>query len=516
MLHLSQLHRSLSAAGLAGALLAVAPAVMAAPDASGGPAGPMPSRPLAWEFNWTPLRAPDGSATGLLGGSVMVAVNEDWGVGPTVYGAAKGDLGGLFVYGMTAQRRWRLGSSSHLAASLFAGGGGGRSSDTLRFGGGLMLRPELSVRTEFGRWYAGVGVSHLRFTGGNLRGSQVNVSFGRMGLFDGLQVGDGATDGSLGMRAGLGFDEVSLISTVYKPAASQRLRSGRAMSDRVVVLGADLRQYFAPGAWLGLEASGAAKGGIDGYMEILAVAGQDWEIGNSGIRLGGQLGLGLAGGGDVATGSGWMWRVGPSLRWQLKSGPALRLEAGKTWTRGTFSAPHVRASISMPLEPLARRSEPEALLGGQVHEQALYASLQRFSSLGYKDGSREPMTQQGLIMTRSLGEHLYGVAQAGAAVQGKAGAYAYGLFGLGLRSGRLWDGQWRVGAEALVGAGGGGGVALGGGAMRQTEAWLQWQGRGELAPLRVRVGYGQAQSLRGHGRANSQLNLAVGYAWGSL
>ncbi|HLO94556.1 MAG TPA: hypothetical protein VK195_09570, partial [Burkholderiaceae bacterium] len=382
----------MSAAGFAGALMGLAPLALAQQDPAGRELGPVPSRPMAWEFNWTPMRAPDGTPIGLLGGGVMVAVNEDWGLGPTVYGAAKGNLGGLFVYGLTAQRRWRLGGSSHVAASLFAGGGGGRSSDSLRFGGGLMLRPELSVRTEFGRWYAGVGVSHLRFTGGNLRGSQVSLSFGRMGLFDGLQLADGDAGGRLGMRAGFGFDEVSLISTVYKPSAGRRTRSGRAMSDRTVVLGADLRQYFTPGSWLGLEASGAAKGGIDGYMEVLAAAGQDWELGSSGIRLGGHLGVGLAGGGDVDTGSGWIWRGGPSLRWQLKSGPAFRLEAGKAWTRGTFNAPYLRASLSMPLEPLARRGEPDALLGGQAREQVLYASVQRLSRVGFKDGGREGMT----------------------------------------------------------------------------------------------------------------------------
>lgn len=516
MFHTRQLLRSLSAAGLAGFVLLAQASAQSATTRASKSLGPVPSRPMAWEFNYTPMTAPDGTPIGLLGGGVMVAVNEDWGLGPTVYGAAKGNLGGLFVYGLTAQRRWRLGGSSHLAASLFAGGGGGRSSDNLRFGGGLMLRPELSVRTEFGRWYAGAGVSQLRFTGGNLRGNQVSLTFGRMGLFDGLQVGDGDTPGQLGMRAGFGFDEISLISTVYRPASNQRNRSGRAMNPNIVVLGADLRQYFTPGAWLGLEASGAAKGGIDGYMELLASAGQDWEIGHTGIRVGGHLGVGLAGGGDVDTGSGWMWRGGPSLRWQSKAGPALRLELGKAWTRGNFQSPYVRASLSMPLEPLTRRAEPDGLIGGTVREQALYASVQRLTRVGFKDGTREGMTQQGLIMTRSLGEHVYGVAHAGAAIQGRAGAYAYGLFGLGLNTQPFGNGAWRLGGELVVGAGGGGGVDLGGGALRQTEAWVQWQGAGDLAPLRVRLGYGQWQNLRGHSPASSQLNLAVGYAWGSL
>lgn len=508
---------ALTAAGLMGALPMALPGALAAEPRAGEPLlRPALSRPVAWEFNWTSLKASDGSPITLLGGSAMLAVNEDWGLGPTVYGAAKGDFGGLFVFGVTGQRRWRLGSNTHLAASLFAGGGGGRSSDIVRFGGGLMLRPELSVRTEFGRWYVGAGVSHLRFTSGNLRGSQISLSFGRMGLFDGFDAtGEGGT-GAMGMRSGLGFDEVSLSSTVYSPSAGQKSRSGRALDSRLGLVGADLRQYFTPGSWLGLEASGAAKGGIDGYMEVLGTAGQDWELGHTGLRVGGHVAVGLAGGGDMATGSGWIWRAGPNLRWQSPWGPALRVEAGKVWSRGAFSAPFVRASLSMPLEPMARRGEPDAMLQGAVREQTLFASVQRVRDVQFKDGSREGMTQQGLLVTRALGQHVYAAAAAGAAVQGKAGAYAYGLFGLGLRSDLLMGSGWRAGGEMLIGAGGGGGVGLGGGALRQSEAWLQWQGQEDYKPLRVRIGLGKWQDLRGRGEGSTQLNLALGYAWGTL
>lgn len=517
MLRPSLLSRSLLAAGLAGAALAVSqPACAAGSESGTAPRRPAESRPVAWEVNWTQLKSADGAPIGMLGAGALVAVNDDWGLGPTIYGAARGDFGGLFVFGMTGQRRWRLGPNTHLAASFFAGGGGGRSSESVHFGSGLMIRPELSVRTEFGRWYAGAGISHLRFPSGNLSGSQVSLSFGRMGLFDGFDVAGHGVQGEISTRSGLGFDEVSLSSAVYRPADSQRTRSGRSMGRNTAVIGADLRQYFAPGAWLGLEASGAAKGGIDGYMEVLGTAGQDWEIGRSGLRVGGQLAMGLAGGGDVSTGSGWVWRAGPSIRWQSPWGPAVRIELGKLWSRGTFTAPYLRASLSLPLEPLKRREAPEALLGGEVHEQAMYATLQRIPHVAFKDGSQEGVTQQGLLLVRSLGAHAYGAAAAGAAVQGKAGAYAYGLFGLGLRSDPLWGSRWRVGGEMMLGAGGGGGVGLGGGALRQSEAWLQWQGQEDYKPLRVRVGVGRWQDLRGRGASSSQLNLALGYAWGTL
>ena len=112
---------------------------------------------------------PDGGRTAFASLSYLMAVNDDWGFGPGVYGTAKGNYGGIFTAGFTAQRRWRLGANTHLATSLYVGAGGGLSSSELRFGGGLMLRPEISLRTEQGAWYSGISLAQIRFPGGNVR-----------------------------------------------------------------------------------------------------------------------------------------------------------------------------------------------------------------------------------------------------------------------------------------------------------------------------------------------------------
>ena len=103
--------------------------------------GFLQAQPAAIELNWTPLKMPTQERIALLGANYLVAMNEDWGIGPGFYGSAKGNFGGIFTVGFTAQRRWRLGPDLHAAASLYAGAGGGLSSDKVRFCGGLMLRP---------------------------------------------------------------------------------------------------------------------------------------------------------------------------------------------------------------------------------------------------------------------------------------------------------------------------------------------------------------------------------------
>lgn len=470
-------------------------------------------RPAVVESNWTRMKMPDGGRTAFASLSYMMAYDEDWGFGPGVYGAAKGNYGGIFTVGFTGQRRWRLSSSTHLAASLYVGAGGGVSSQQLRFGGGLMLRPELSVRTETGAWYTGVGISQIRFPSGNVK-SGVGLAFtlGRAMEFASFSPDDAGQPGRSGRRTGLGFDEIAFIGGVEKPRASSRDRSGNPRTTNVGKAGAELRQYIADGSWWGVEASGAAKGGADGYMEVLGQIGQDWALfGSPRLRIGGQLGAGLAGGGNIDTGNGWLLRAGPTLRWITPWGPSLRVDAGYTYApSGAYSASYVRAALSMPLDrtPTLIGDDP----GGTVRAQQLGASVLYLPRVRFKDGRKEAVTHLAVNMSREFSSNVYGSALAGSAAAGSAGAYSFGLFGLGVQSEPLWGGM-RVGAEWLVGAAGGGGVAVGGGAVTQAEAWAQWQ----LAErLRLRAGIGEFRTIRHNQQSTPLAHLSLSYAFGTL
>lgn len=468
------------------------------------------SRPAATEGTWTPLKLPSGERIALASVNYLMAVDENWGFGPSVYGSAKGNHGGIFTAGLTAQRRWRLGSSTHVAASLYAGAGGGLSSEQLRFGGGLMLRSELSLRHEWGDWYNGVGISHIRFPSGNVRGTSVALVLGKVGSFASFPPDDAGRRGKAGQRTGLGFDEITLYGGVYEPRSSTRDRSGNPSTLRMGKAGADLRQYIVEGSWWGIEAAGAAQGGRDGYMEVLATAGQDWALGHPSLRAGFQLGLGLGGGGNVDTGNGWIVRAGPTLRWILPTGQSLRLDAGITRAPdGRFSATHAHLGLALPLDQMPRERYSDDV--GKVRAQQLALSIQHLPRVRFKDGTRDRVQHIAFLMTRELTSNLYGVAQAGSAAFGKAGAYSFGLFGLGVQSPRI-GGGFRVGAEGLVGAAGGGGVLVGGGAVGQVELWTQY----EWQRLRVRAGLGQWRALRESAQSSPVVNVSIGYAFGAL
>ncbi|QPF72346.1 hypothetical protein G8A07_04960 [Roseateles sp. DAIF2] len=506
---------------LVSSLLALAGAAQAQTEAPTESVLPRPgflqAQPAAIEVNWTPLKLPTNERIALLGASYLVAMNEDWGIGPSFYGAAKGNFGGIFTVGFTAQRRWRLGNDLHAAAGVYAGAGGGLSSDKVRFGGGLMLRPELSLRREFGNWYSGVSLAHTTFPNG--RGNVKDTTLGFvLGYSDGF-VSYAPTESGRRVetlrRSGLGFDEVSLSVGSYSPRSGAKNRGG-SPARRVGKAGGMLRQYVTEGAWWGLEAAGAAQGGADGYMEVLLGLGQDYGLGgNQKLRAGWHVATGLGGGGDIDTGNGWLVKGGPTLRWKTPWGPSLHLDAGVMGSlTGSFKSTYARVSLGLPLDQGSGVFGQPNDAPGVVRTQTVYASLQRLSKVRFKDGRQENVGHLAMVLTRDLGSNLYGVAQAGSAAFGSAGAYSFGLFGLGVQ-GKPWARGPKIGAEMMVGAAGGGGVAISGGAAAQAEAWAQWE-FGAQDRIRLRTGVGQWRSLRGQTQSTPLVNVSLGYAFGAV
>ncbi|MBV8502894.1 MAG: hypothetical protein JO006_14410 [Paucibacter sp.] len=476
-------------------------------------ARPAASRPATFEFNFTPARMPDGSRIAMLGVSYMLAVNDDWGVGLAGYGAARGSYGGLINWGVTVQRRWRLGSNTHLAAGFYAGAGGGRGGTGVSYGGGLMIRPELSLRTELDNgWYTGIGVAELRYPNGTLHGgAQFSTVLGRAVGFSAFAPGDSGSAGRSNARTGIGIDEVTVFGGAYDPSAGSRNLDGSPTGHKRII-GADLRQYIAEGSWWGLDAA-AAGGGSAGYMDAVVKLGQDWGLGTPRLRLGGELGIGLGGGGHVDTGNGWLLRAGPTLRWIGPWGYSLHLDAGLLHApSGAFSARYLRLGLSVPLDRAPNylgSSEDER---GTVQEQQVFASVQHLPNMRGSNGATLHADHLVIIMTHELAPGFYGVAQAGSAAWGQAGGYSVALLGLGVKTRPLLWGT-RLGVELMAGAAGGGGVDVGRGPVGQAELIAQWN---LSERLRLRAGLGRWQTLMGDRNGSGLAELSLGYAYGTL
>src|SRR5204862_2015568 len=281
---------------------------------------------------------------------------------------------------------------------------------------------------------------------GDIRSSQVGVllSWERpFRFFDAdasgqSQPGNGPT--------GLGVQQLAGTGTVYRLRGSDTRRIG-------LVGGRAEWQPNAAGVFPGIEAAAAASGGAAGYMEILGDIGWRWPPSpSSPVALEARAALGLGGGGAVPTEGGPIgkWTVGASTN--LGAGWRAGLDVGEVHGLGSpLRGRLAQLWVAMPLGP-----GPDA---GTITRSEWSAVLQHHPHVRRNDGTSAALDTVGLKLDRYVGEYTYLSAQAHSAYAGGAGAYSIGLIGAGVASAP--GDVVRVGAELLLGAAGGGGVASG-------------------------------------------------------
>ncbi|HEU5297608.1 MAG TPA: hypothetical protein VFU71_22715 [Burkholderiaceae bacterium] len=425
------------------------------------------------------LKLPGDEKMGLLGGSVLFPLGAQWWAGPAVYGAASGQRGGLFVGGAELQYRFLLPWDWDLRAGLFAGGGGGAAAPV---GGGLMLRAAATLTHDIGPLRGGISWSRVSFPSGEIGSSQLGLvlSWERpFRYFDSAAAGQPQPAGG---PTGLGFQRLAGTVSGYQLRGSDTRRIG-------LVGGRAEWQPTASGLYTGIEAAAAASGGAAGYMEILGNVG--WRStpmpATLPLSLEARGALGLGGGGAIPTEGGAIGKVsvGASVDWG--GGWRIGLEVGEVRGLGsTLRAHSAQLWLATDLEPA-----PGAPGSGTISRNEWSATLQHHPSAQRKDGTTEPLDTVGIKLDRFVGDTVYLSAQAHSAFAGGAGAYSIGLIGAGLAS---VPANLRFGAELLLGAAGGGGVATGSGAIAQTVAWAGWSVTPES---QIRVGIGAVKALRG-------------------
>ena len=243
------------------------------------------------------VRFGSGERLGLVGGSLLFEGGRNWWFGPAVYGAASGQRGGFFVGGLEVQHRIRLGERTGLALGLYAGGGGGGSSPV---GGGLMLRPAVTLVQDLGGLQAGLSLSQVRFPSGDIRSTQLGLLLGWDGSFRSVDAARAGSAPGLYGRSGLGHGPPAGHRGPLRPAGWRR---GHRTDRRP--------RAARPGQLARGHRIGRCRAGVGprGYMEILAEAGTGWPVTRH-LNLGVRAGLGLGGGGAVPVGGGVLGQAG--------------------------------------------------------------------------------------------------------------------------------------------------------------------------------------------------------------
>jgi hypothetical protein len=449
------------------------------PAAAWTQAAEPPALPMSVSVGVESVRLPEGERLGLVGTRLLFGVGDAWSAGPAVYGAATGRHGGFFVGGFEAEGRWALARDVALAGSLFVGGGGGGNAPV---GGGLMLRPAVALMVRLGDWEAGVSVSDVRFPNGDIHSAQVGLLLSRSTTYryaDTTAIGSVARDDA----DGLGITGLALT------AGSYHLRDGSGRTPGLLGARASWGDPSGPWHWTA-EAAAAAHGDAAGYMELLG--GLAWRQPLPvlpALAFDARAAVGMAGGGAMPSGGGLIGKAAVGLSWAFAPGWRVGVEGG--WLEGLHGQPRA-PTWQATLERSFERTPGEPAGSARIERNEWIAGVQVLTHVERKDGSHGAIETLGGGLNRAVdGGPFYLSLQAYSAFGGGAGAYSIGLVGAGVASAL---GPWRAGAEALIGASGGGGVQTRGGALVKALAWV---GVATSRDSELRLGAGGLRSLQG-------------------
>lgn len=454
------------------------------------------SKPALLRMSYEVLDVGPTETMGLAGVHYLVNVHPDWYVGASGFGALQGERGGFFTGGFTVGTGMRFASKWLLDAGLFVGGGGGGSAPQ---GGGMMLRPHLGISRDVGSVMLGAGVSYIKFPNGGIDSTQLNLTLGIP--FD-VYYGRASDAGKAVDRSdlfGLKLRETEWLATVgeYHPIGKAQTTAGTAMTSSLKRVGFEYRRHLDLNRYFFLETAGAMGGESDGFAELLAGAGYRVPIFSRRLHLGASLAAGGAGGGQVDTGGGLVGKVRVGLDYDLTPSLKLGLEGGRIESAGSFGANFYGLSLGYRVGELTAgergRDDPD-IKGVRLAKWRLVGVHQTDFAAARKNGSEQDLSLLGLKIEKRLTNSLYLTGQAHGAYAGDAGGYAAGLIGAGWEIPLREDGRLSFNAEFAVGASGGGGVDVGGGAIIQPQVGLSWRLSQQFA---ARLEAGRVKALEG-------------------
>lgn len=480
-------------------LLLCIPAFADEPAASN--ANTMLTRASQLKASFERIKLPANESMGMLGTTYLIDVGSGFSAGPAVYGAITGHRGGFFTIGGEFAWRHKLAPRLELQAGIYGGGGGGRAAQV---GGGLMVRPHADLMWNFGRYRAGLSLSRVRFVNGGIDSNQLGLVFAADSDFTYFPPQLTGQTVNYVPHSGAGFDRVLFTAGAYKPRAGSVTG---ATPPTIGFVGARFEQFVTPHFYRGIEAVGAASGGVAGYAEFLGTLGVETPITADNSAVGARIALGMGGGGAVATGGGALVKTAAYVTVTTSQFSHIAVEGGYAWApTGAFRAPYASANLVWDLDhPYA------ATNSATIAENEWVFGTARFLDAAHKDGSRTNVDLAAIRLNRHLTKSLYLTGQAFSAYRGNAGAFSVGLVGIGYRASLSENGTLYGGMELLAGAAGGGGIATSGGAVVQPVVYL---GTRLSHSAGIRLDVGRIKSIRGALDSN-MVSLSLNFDFGT-
>ncbi len=458
-------------------------------------------QPGFFRFSYDNMAIPNqNQRLGLLGANYLVDLNPYMYGGLGAHGAVTGKQGGLFTLGLEGGLHHELFSHIWGDLGLYAGGGGGRSS---LVGGGLMVRPHAGLQYDFHWVRLGVHYSYIDFPSGKIRSSQVGLDldipyefyyvnylgtgqscFNRLCLFDSKFLDFQRND-------------FGIFLQMYKQKSGTKNVDGVIQDGTMSLVGAELDHYFTQSIFGSLRADGAFHGVPNGYMDVLAGVGYHAELGH-GFALVPQLAAGAGGGGNVDTGGGILIHPQLGFEWPMGCQFSGRINGGYIWApQGQLRAPTAMAELLYHLDLATAKSTPSCVHFDWLRTQdwrihifnQTYLRPERTS-----ETTRSPDNLIGVQIDQIFTPNFFFSYQGASAYAGvHAGGFATGMIGPGLQTAAFCNNRLQPYAELLIGAGGGGGLTIGGGSIIEPVVGVHYY----LTPsLGLQASVGEVKALQ--------------------
>ena len=370
-----------------------------AQEFSAGPA-PLLRENAGVRIGMEQIQLPGNESMGMLGISYLIEIAPSLYFGPAVYGAITGQRGGFYTVGGELSWGRKLISNLHLVTGTYVGGGGGGSAAT---GGGLMVRPHIDLMWNFDGYRAGISVSHVRFPNGQIRSNQLGFMLDFGTQFVHTDFDQQGQHWSLTERTGVGFDRALLFAGAYKPSKSSTHIDGVPLQQSIGYVGTRMERFVTPHVYWGLEATGAASGGVGGYAEFLGTGGAEMAVWGERMNLGARVALGMGGGGTVKVGGGLLVKTGVYATANLGQDLHVILEGGFARSpdgnfRATYSTLALHWDLDHPYHPGTT---------SRIISNEWFAGTQRYMKATRSNGSKRDMDSLTIKLNRFLTKSIY-------------------------------------------------------------------------------------------------------------
>lgn len=480
-------------------------------------------RPSFFRFTYDNLKMPEKIARmGLLGLNYFAYLTPNIYAGIGAYGAVTGSQGGLFTFGFAAGLRKEFAEHWSADLGLFVGGGGGSSA---LVGGGLMIRPHIGLSYAFPGFRLGVFYSYINFPiHSKIHSQQIGVNLDIPFDFYYLCPADLHSDCSFEKNNFLlndgyldfGRNDFGIILQAYQQKKGT-LNVNKDLQDGMMVLvGAEFDHYFSDFGFWWLKASGAFKGIPHGYMDVIGGIGYHLPLSHT-LSLIPQIGIGPGGGGFVDTGGGILVHPEVGLEWAFSPRFAARLSTGYIKSvKGSLKALTTTSELIYHLNLAKSSSAPidKSFICTATEEwkisffNQIYLHPQRtYSSI------TSPDYLVGIQFDQYFSPFFFFSYQAASAYDGvRAGGLATGMIGPGIQTPEFFHHSMTLFAELLVGAGGGGGLRLGNGALIEPMIGMHYA----ITPsIGVQTSVSEIKALNGS-LSTPAFNLGLTIRFGTL